>query len=463
MVESSRKLLKVLVIVLCICVVVLIVLCLAYISKSKKEKDSGKGSTKSVVSEEGANSEEESSSETDEEIFTTKDMTRPEDKEQKDETSSQTDVSSQAETPAVTDDSSEAEGNEEESDYSRRAELLLENMSTHEKICQMFIVTPEQLTGYSLVTQAGDTTRSSIRENPVGGVIYFAQNLESYEQTKQMITDTQRYSKELTGIPMFISVDEEGGTVARCADNIGTTAFDDMYTYKDMGADVAYQNAKTIAEDLNALGFNLDFAPVADTWSNSENTVIGYRAYSNDFEQTAELVASAVKGFNDGGVFCTLKHFPGHGDTATDSHYGAAITYKSIYDIEEQEYLAFEKGIEAGADMVMVGHITVNWLDSIPASLSYTVITGELRNKLGYDGIIITDSMQMGAITNNYSSGEMAVKTVLAGTDIILMPADLDAAISALEAAVEDGTISEERINESVKRILELKLRKYDF
>lgn len=337
---------------------------------------------------------------------------------------------------------------------------IISQMSLHEKICQMFIVTPESLTGYDCVTASGETTRQCLEQYPVGGLIYFAANLESMEQAKQMLSDAKQIQKDIGCIPLFYGVDEEGGNVARCADTIGTTKFEPMYTYREQGTDTAYSNAKTIAEDISAVGFNLDFAPVADTWSNPENTVIGQRAYSDDFAETADLVASAVKGFSDGGVYCSLKHFPGHGDTAEDSHYGMATSAKTAAEMEQNEYIAFKKGIEAGADMVMIGHITMTNIDQLPASVSKTIITDELRGKLGYDGVVVTDSLAMGAVADMYGSGELAVKVIDAGADILLMPADMKEAVASLEEAVKNGTISEERINESVRRILILKSEK---
>ena len=230
-----------------------------------------------------------------------------------------------------------------------------------------------------------------------------------------------------------------------------------MYEYRNDGAETAYNNAYTIAKDISSLGFNLDFAPVADTWSNKENTVIGTRAYSDDFSQTAELVASAVKGFQDGGVYCTLKHFPGHGETTEDSHHETAYSNKTSDELASGEYLAFKSGIDAGVDMIMMGHITLPSIDTLPSSLSNKVIQEELRDKLNYNGVIITDSLAMGAVTEMYSTDELTVMAIKAGNDILLMPADLEIAINGILDAIENSEITEERINESVKRILELK------
>lgn len=353
--------------------------------------------------------------------------------------------------------------NSEKSDiYEGEIEQLISQMSLHEKVCQLFIVTPESLTGnaVSVATASGEMTKNCLEQYPVGGLIYFAQNLESMSQAQTMLSDAKNIRQELGMIPMFYGVDEEGGKVARCAETIGTTAFQSMYDYKDMGEDTAYSNAFTIASDVAGVGFNLDFAPVADTWSNPANTVIGKRAYSDDFEQTAELVASAVKGFRDGGVYCSLKHFPGHGDTAEDSHFGMATSYKTVAELEQNEYLAFKSGIEAGTDMVMVGHMTMANVDGLPASVSSTMITDELRGKLGYDGVVVTDALGMGAVANMYGSADLAVRVLQAGGDILLMPADFYSAVQGVENAVAGGTLTEERIDESVRRILKLKAEK---
>ena len=220
-----------------------------------------------------------------------------------------------------------------------------------------------------------------------------------------------------------------------------------------------YKRSKYIASDLISFGFNLDLAPVADVWSNPDNTVIGDRAYSTDFALAADLVAAAVEGFHAGGAACTLKHFPGHGDTSADSHYGAVYVDKSLDELRTQELLPFRSGIQAGADMVMMGHLILSDIDSAPAPFSHEIVTGLLREELGFDGVVITDSLEMSAVSDYFTSGEIAVKCIQAGVDLLLCPADLDQAVTALTDAVESGEISEERINESVLRILELKLR----
>lgn len=329
----------------------------------------------------------------------------------------------------------------------------LAGMTLHEKVCQMMFVTPEELTGEDGVTVAGDATRQALENYPVGGIVYFAKNLESQDQVKEMIDNSQKYSS----IGLFVATDEEGGVVNRLMDTVGTTYIGSMYYYKDDGDETAYENAYTIANDMSALGFNLDFAPVADVWSNPDNTVIGERAYSDDYAQAAELVGNAVKGFNDGGVMCTLKHFPGHGDTAEDSHYSSAYVHRTKEEIMADEMQPFRSGIEAGAEFVMVGHLIVPEIDEVPATLSYKIATGILRDELKFEGVAITDSFEMESIADNYSVDDAVVMSVKAGMDMILQPKDMASAVNSIEQAVADGELSEDRIDESVRRILTLK------
>ncbi|MCC8129010.1 MAG: hypothetical protein LIO51_03620 [Clostridiales bacterium] len=339
------------------------------------------------------------------------------------------------------------------------AQVLLDGMTLHEKVCQLFIVTPEELTGISgTATVGGATTQAALQDYPVGGIVYFAGNILTQDQCTAMIESTQSYSE----LGLFIAVDEEGGTVARIGRNsaMGTTSFPNMATVGAQGTGAAYNVGLTIGSEITQFGFNLDFAPVADVNTNPDNPVIGSRAFSSDAAEAAELVASAVQGFRDGGILCCLKHFPGHGDTATDSHYGLAETAKTLDELRETEFLPFQAGIDAGAELVMVGHISTPNItgNSVPASLSSYMVTDILRGELGFDGLVVTDSLSMEAITDQYGSGEAAVLAVQAGVDLLLMPEDLSAAVSALEGAVGDGTLTESRIDESVLRILTVKL-----
>lgn len=334
-----------------------------------------------------------------------------------------------------------------------KAKQYIAGMTTREKICQLFIATPEAITGADSAIMAGDQTKAAIEQYPVGGVIYFSDNLIDAEQVKTMITNTQSYSKT----PLFVGVDEEGGTVARCAEKLGTTAFSDMYTYREQGAQAARENARTIASDIRGFGFNLDFAPVADVWTNPENTVIAERAYSDDYNEAASLVSSAVAGFHDSGVMCSLKHFPGHGDTLEDSHSGLASVSKTADELKSGELLPFKAGIEAGADMVMIGHLTVPALDDKPATLSKVIVPSLLRGELAYNGVTVTDSMMMGAISGSYSYDTIVQGIFDADIDLILCPDSLDAYISAIEQKLSDGSITEDQLDTKLMRILTLK------
>ena len=332
-----------------------------------------------------------------------------------------------------------------------RAWEIMAEMSEREKICQLFIVYPEDI---GTVTGADETLLSGLESYPVGGFVFSAENLEAgSETTIETVGKMQEWSK----LGLIITADEEGGRVNRLMSTLDTTWIDNMLSHKDMGAQTAYDNAATIAADLKVHGFNTDLAPVADVLSNPENTVIGDRAYSDDFRQAAELVASAVRGFSDSGVICALKHFPGHGDTAEDSHFDPAIVRKSPEQLREEEFLPFIAGIEAGADMVMIGHLTIPMLSDEPATVSREIVTGLLREEIGFDGVVITDSLEMGAITS-YETGQLVVKAVNAGIDILLGPDNLARAVEGMELALGMGELTWERIEESVIRILIMKL-----
>ena len=333
------------------------------------------------------------------------------------------------------------------------AQALLDGMTTHEKICQLLIVQPEVLTGGSAVTGMTDSLSAALREYPVGGVLLSAQNMTSGEQLAAL---TAALSNGCKTAPL-ISVDEEGGRVARLMNTVGTTKLGSMYSYRAQGTQGAHDNAQTIARDIAAYGFNTDFAPVADVWTNKRSNASGDRAYSDDYDDAAELVAAAVKGFHDGGVICCLKHFPGHGSTATDSHNGAATVDKTLPQLRQEDLKPFMSGIAAGADMVMVGHLTVPTMDDAPASVSRKIVTNLLRYDLGFRGVIVTDGLQMQALAQ-YTDGEKAVLALAAGNDMLLELDDVPGAVAAIEKALADGTLTQAALDQSVLRILQLKL-----
>ena len=333
------------------------------------------------------------------------------------------------------------------------AQTLLDGMTTREKICQLLIVHPEVLTDGGTVTAMTDELLAALREYPVGGVLLSAQNMTSGEQLAAL---TGALADGCKTAPL-ISVDEEGGRVARLMNTVGTTKFGSMYSYRAQGTQGAHDNAQTIARDIAAYGFNTDFAPVADVWTNKRSNAIGDRAYSDDYDEAAELVAAAVKGFHDGGVICCLKHFPGHGSTATDSHDGAATVDKTLPQLRQEDLKPFVSGIAAGADMVMVGHLTVPTMDDAPASVSRKIVTNLLRYDLGFRGVIVTDGLQMQALAQ-YTDGEKAVLALAAGNDMLLEISDVPGTAAAIEKALADGTLTQAALDQSVLRVLQLKL-----
>ena len=331
------------------------------------------------------------------------------------------------------------------------AELLLEGMTLREKVCQLFVASPSDLTGSAVPTE--EAVRQALESWPVGGIIYDKSSLVSQEQTRTMLAQAQGGSP----IPLLLTCDEEGGRVNRLMGKIGTTWVGAMLQYESGGPEAARTNARTIGTDMAACGFNLDLAPVADVWSNPANKVIGDRAYSTSFQRAAELIPAAVEGFHQGGVACTLKHFPGHGDTSSDSHYGSVYVGKPLDQLRREELLPFQAGIDAGADAVMMGHLIVRDAGDQPALFSYELVTELLREEMGFEGVVISDSLQMKAMTDHYASGEIAVSALEAGVDLLLCPLDLEGAVQAVLTSVEEGSLSEARIDESVLRVLRLK------
>ena len=345
-----------------------------------------------------------------------------------------------------------------------QAAQLVSQMTLEDKIAQMFVITPNALTGYaSGVTAAGDTTKEAYQSRPVGGIVYMADNLTDPEQTTTMLSNMQEIARERTGLPVFLCVDEEGGSVARIAGNdaFGVT---DVGNMSDIGASGDVQNAynagSTIGSYLAALGFNVDFAPVADVLTNPDNQVIGQRSFGSDAQTVTGMVTSELQGLSAAGVYGMVKHFPGHGGTSGDSHDGAVSTDKTLEELMAEELVPFQSAIDGGVNFVMVGHISAPNVtgDNAPATLSKVLITDVLRGQMGYNGIVITDAMNMEAITGFYNSDKAAVLAVTAGADMILMPADYNTAYTGILNAVNDGTITEERINESVTRIVKAKL-----
>lgn len=355
-------------------------------------------------------------------------------------------------TTTDTGDTSAATEPEPESEFVTKAKETVQTMTLEEQVYQLFMVTPEDLTGVDTATVAGDATKSALEQYPVGGIVYFAKNLENVDQIKSLLSTTQSYVKT----PLLLGVDEEGGTVSRLGSRgLGVTELDDMANYDD--PQQVHTMGKTLGDELLALGFNLDFAPVADV--STSGSAIGDRSFSSDAEEAASLVGSMVAGMKESGILCTLKHFPGLGGVSADTHDGAASTSATLEQLKEKDFLPFQAGIDAGAPLVMVSHVSVPAVtgDDRPASLSTSIIDGLLRTELGFDGVVVTDALNMEAITDQFTAAEAAVQALEAGADLLLMPEDFQAAVDGVLHAVETGSLPQDTITDSVVRVLAMK------
>lgn len=349
----------------------------------------------------------------------------------------------------------------EEDIINEKAEEILGSMALEEKVGQLFIVDFEALNGGQTSTEFNDVIQNTLKKYHVGGVIYFANNLVTREQTIKLNEELQKNSS----IPMFISVDEEGGTVSRIADNenMGTTKFTSMRKIGDSrDINKAYEVGFTIGKEINELGFNLDFAPDADVITNPNNTEIGSRSFGTDANIVSEMVPQVVKGLHENNVCAALKHFPGHGGSEANSHNEFSYTPQNLEGLRQVEFLPFKAGMKEDADFILVSHIAAPNVtgDNTPCSLSSTIITDILRNELEYDNVVITDALNMKAVSNYYTPKESSIAALKAGADMLLMPVSIDEAYNSVISACNNGTISEERLNQSVKRILRVKIKR---
>ncbi|WP_010098299.1 beta-N-acetylhexosaminidase [Ornithinibacillus scapharcae] len=332
---------------------------------------------------------------------------------------------------------------------------LLESMTLEEKIGQMIIA------GIDGTTPTPET-KKLIKDYHVGGIIFFSDNLTSYKQSLALINVLKQLNS-VNEIPLFLSVDQEGGRVTRLP------GLEEHPSNKEIGLQddprLSYQYGSILAKELLAFGMNVNFAPVVDVNNNPKNPVIGDRAFGNNVPLVSRLSIPMMKGMKDNQIIPVIKHFPGHGDTEVDSHLELPRIDKTMQELQQVELVPFKEAIAEGAEVVMVAHILFPQLDSqYPSSMSKPIITDLLREKLGFNGVIITDDMMMDAIENHYEIGEAAVQSVKAGSDILLISEhyeDIVRAIDAVKGAVENGEISEKRIDESVERIIRLK-EKYD-
>lgn len=378
--------------------------------------------------------------------------TEQKDKEDKDTESTPTEIYT-----------SEEESTSAETENMKLTKSIIASMTLEEKVAQLFVVTPDALAGDNEAAQTGVASREAFNKVPVSGIVYFSKNLQSEVQTRELLADYQRFSQERLNLLVFNCVDEEGGTVARIAANSAFEAANvgDMADIGATGdASLSYEAGLTISGYLTDLGFNMNFAPVADVLINAENKVIGKRSFGSDANIVAQMVISQLRGLKEGGVTGVVKHFPGHGATAQDTHNGEAYTDSTLAEMFARELIPFQAAIDNGVEVIMIGHFTAPRVtgDSTPCSLSGTIMTDILRMQMGYEGIVITDALNMGAITQSYESAEASIKAIEAGVDLLLMPEDFYEAYEGVLEAVKSGRLSEERINESLMRIISLKL-----
>ena len=328
----------------------------------------------------------------------------------------------------------------------------LDNMTLDEKIGQMITI---GIDGYSV----DDTAKQLITDKKVGGVILFKNNISNSNQLLQLINDIKGINST-NKIPIFISVDQEGGRVNRLPSEIKSLPSNEVVGNKNDNK-LAYDIGKNIGYTLGSFGFNMDFAPVLDVNSNPNNTVIGDRSFSNDKDKVASLGASEINGFKDSNIISVAKHFPGHGDTATDSHYALPIINKTLDELKSVEFVPFKKAIEEKVPAIMVSHILMPQIDSDnSASMSKTIITDILRKDLKFHGLIVTDDMTMGAVTNDLDITTACINAINAGADLLLVCHGYDNEINVINAikdAVNNGIISIDTINRSVYKILSLK------
>ena len=333
-------------------------------------------------------------------------------------------------------------------------EEKLSNMSVEEKIGQMLMVLD-----YS--KEVDEELLDKLNTIKPGGFILFAENFESYEQTKKLIEDI----KSTSDIPMFISIDQEGGRVQRLKElsDAEVTIIPPMYNLGlTNDVDLAYEVGQVVGEELRVFDINMNFAPVLDIYSNPENTVIGNRSFGTTSSLVSNMALSFAKGQESTGIISVYKHFPGHGDTLEDSHNTLPIITKTKEELMELELIPFIDAIENHADVSIVGHLAVPEMtnDNTPASFSKEIVTGLLKEELGFDGLVITDALNMGALTKNYTEEEIYVNAINAGVDILLM-ADFDTeTVEIIKENIKNGTIKMEEIDDSVKKILELKYDK---
>ena len=343
-------------------------------------------------------------------------------------------------------------------DYHRQAQVLMRRMTDEEKIYQLFFVAPEDLTG----EKRTDTWPESnvLAAHPVGGVVLFGQNIVSEDQLRQFTSALQVQAKQAKMYPLLVAVHEQGGAVSRVANKLGYPLLASQQEIGQTGdASMAYDTGLQIAAYLAALGINTDFAPAADVITVEDSQASG-RSYGNDPEAVSRMAVQMSRGLRAGGVISCVGQFPGLGGAPKRNNSGVSSMRRTLADMRAAEWIPFRDAIADGADMIMVSHVLVRAVgDDMPASTSPRVVNGLLRGELGFEGVVITEALRMSAITGAYKPGQECVAALQAGADLLLLPKDFQAGVRAVRQALSTGEITMERIDESVERILALKIR----
>ncbi len=370
---------------------------------------------------------------------------------------------------------------------SEAIKAIIDKMTLEQKVAQLFVVSPETLTGVDSVQYAGDMTYQALQDYPVGGIVFAKDNIDSSSQFGTMTDNLQSYSEEISGLPLFLAAAEEGGSASVLGNNDN---LDEYYenSYSDDGSDYssssansvhsgapsmseigrkddstnAYEAGKSIGSLMSAYGLNLDLAPVADVLSGN-STGIGNRTFGTDAQTVSEMALEVIRGIQEEDVNAAMKYFPGYG-AASSNMSGFPVINSSLDELKKKEFLPYSNAIAQGMDFVMVGHISVPNVtgDDTPASLSEKMISEVLRKDLGFKGIVMTDYLNDKTIVKNYGAADAAVKAIQAGADLLLEPDDLEAAYEGVLKAVKKGDITEDRLDESIYRILRVKLSMQD-
>lgn len=370
---------------------------------------------------------------------------------------------------------------------SEAIKAIIDKMTLEQKVAQLFVVSPETLTGVDSVQYAGDMTYQALQDYPVGGIVFAKDNIDSSSQFGTMTDNLQSYSEEISGLPLFLAAAEEGGSASVLGNNDN---LDEYYenSYSDDGSDYssssansvhsgapsmseigrkddstnAYEAGKSIGSLMSAYGLNLDLAPVADVLSGN-STGIGNRTFGTDAQTVSDMALEVIRGIQEEGVNAAMKYFPGYG-AASSNMSGFPVINSSLDELKKKEFLPYSNAIAQGMDFVMVGHISVPNVtgDDTPASLSEKMISEVLRKDLGFKGIVMTDYLNDKTIVKNYGAADAAVKAIQAGADLLLEPDDLEAAYEGVLKAVKKGDITEDRLDESIYRILRVKLSMQD-